>query len=1195
MPIIPRTQETGQLQMQNQPTMPIDALSGPGRALQSLGGAISGLQGAFEAASEPSDDQKFQAQMTTLQFDNEARAELDRRKATYTPDQSPAEFSPGYQEWYEQKRAEYQEKLPGHPKIRQGYMLQTERLKGPLYGSATEFGTNETIKGTVNSTASTLKGTIATLSPEDPAFIASVDRLDEQIDRIPGASPEQREWVRKQASDTVKEKLQEAAGKDPGKALEAAEKIVTDWGNQLKADPPPAEQAPAVGAPPGAGAAPGAQPAPPIKPELGTPEKQSSRPADPVEFLTAKLAPGYEQRVGDVKDLHPATKDRLGAFLAAAEDEGHDIRVVSGYRSPERQAALWKNAVKKYGSPAAARKWVAPPGGSSHNSGEAVDLQFQDRGAGLGGKRTESVKWAHANAKKFGLTFPLGHEDWHIEPVEAREGGKRYGGNYAKGDSYYAKYAGTGQQQMALGGPGSAADIGAPKDADPKAVENAVAVAGKIGVSPRAVGEIFSMESGWNPKTRTGSYMGLSQIGPDTLAEMGVSKAEYQKMSQAEQAAFYGKWLDHYKFSEKMQAAGVDLSTLPPARQAAILQAFQFAPNGEWIKRLAQGDTKTPVTTAPQAKRLGSTSIADMEGYYSGRMGKAGQPVAEAAPAQSAPQPEAPKPVAERSFTSFYGLTKPGSTATPEQGKIPSEAVAGQAQADAGERGENAIPGPAPTQTADASGGTAPPAPATPRWKKPSIRSYAIEGIAEQLPSLRKAAAAQLDGLIQRAEGVAGDGVSLPDEEKEATRLRVEKSGTPEQKARFQAALQTQEYRHGLKAMAPEAVGRIATGMRAQIAAGGATPERMALVEAVEKQAKRGAEALSNDPYSYAVEAGVLPGKSEIDLETLSPKMLTARAEQRKVVQQTYGEQYGTFFDPEEKKKLEGAILAGGSQTTQMLGFMYEAFGEDMPAAIAEIAPKNPELVRAGYLMTTDGDTQAVDDIAETVARRKDENYQGPPKFEKTELQADYKKVALNLFPGDARRTDEIMASAKAIYEARVEDPADYNAELFRESVALALGQRKDAKGAVFGGVMAQSGAGWNASDTGNAVQIPSDIRQDMFNTVLDGIRDTDLVEVGHPVPADRYGTPMPILRALSRGRFVQVGPRQYAISHDEPGKPGQDRFLMTAAAPKQSPDEITTGDVAASMKQGGGQLFVLDLDKLSPALKARYPSAFWK
>lgn len=89
------------------------------------------------------------------------------------------------------------------------------------------------------------------------------------------------------------------------------------------------------------------------------------------------------------------------------------ISIQSAYRSPEHQAQLWSAALKKYGSEAAARKWVAPPGKSNHGKGLAVDL---------GG----NLACAHKNARQFGLHFPMGWEPWHIEPFGAvGEGGKQ--------------------------------------------------------------------------------------------------------------------------------------------------------------------------------------------------------------------------------------------------------------------------------------------------------------------------------------------------------------------------------------------------------------------------------------------------------------------------------------------------------------------------------------------------------------------------------------------------------------------------------------------------------------------------------------------------------------------------------------------------------------------------------------------------
>ena len=114
--------------------------------------------------------------------------------------------------------------------------------------------------------------------------------------------------------------------------------------------------------------------------------------------------------------LDPEFAGNLKSFFAAAP---MPLSIMSGYRSPERQTELWNDAVAKYGSPEAARKWVAPPGHSFHNKGEAADLGY---GGGLGKGDQSLITWAHDNAGQYGLTFPLANENWHIEPIGARSG-----------------------------------------------------------------------------------------------------------------------------------------------------------------------------------------------------------------------------------------------------------------------------------------------------------------------------------------------------------------------------------------------------------------------------------------------------------------------------------------------------------------------------------------------------------------------------------------------------------------------------------------------------------------------------------------------------------------------------------------------------------------------------------------------------
>jgi hypothetical protein len=108
------------------------------------------------------------------------------------------------------------------------------------------------------------------------------------------------------------------------------------------------------------------------------------------------------------KGLHPALDAAVERLVAAS---GGTVTVVSGFRSHERQAQLWDEALRRYGTPEAADDWVAPPGRSMHERGLAVDL-----GGDLG-RAVELIE-------ELGLPLhrPLGNEPWHFELLWSRSG-----------------------------------------------------------------------------------------------------------------------------------------------------------------------------------------------------------------------------------------------------------------------------------------------------------------------------------------------------------------------------------------------------------------------------------------------------------------------------------------------------------------------------------------------------------------------------------------------------------------------------------------------------------------------------------------------------------------------------------------------------------------------------------------------------
>jgi zinc D-Ala-D-Ala carboxypeptidase len=99
--------------------------------------------------------------------------------------------------------------------------------------------------------------------------------------------------------------------------------------------------------------------------------------------------------------------DLLGALRQAATDaadDGVEFFVDSGWRSPEYQEQLLREAVSKYGSEAEAARWVATPNTSAHVSGDAVDIG-----------PSAAAAWLSEHGAAYGLCQIYGNEPWHYE------------------------------------------------------------------------------------------------------------------------------------------------------------------------------------------------------------------------------------------------------------------------------------------------------------------------------------------------------------------------------------------------------------------------------------------------------------------------------------------------------------------------------------------------------------------------------------------------------------------------------------------------------------------------------------------------------------------------------------------------------------------------------------------------------------
>jgi LAS superfamily LD-carboxypeptidase LdcB len=155
----------------------------------------------------------------------------------------------------------------------------------------------------------------------------------------------------------------------------------------------------------------------------------------------------YEQAqyVSDVGTYNGRTeqleRETANAFKRMQQDAaaaGVDLAVISGFRTYKEQEDLWRNQVRRQGSPEAAARISAPPGYSEHHTGRTLDIG--DRNAPntdtqVSFEQTEAYRWMQANGGNYGFeqsfgkgsTQGAGYEPWHWRFAGNQESARIFG------------------------------------------------------------------------------------------------------------------------------------------------------------------------------------------------------------------------------------------------------------------------------------------------------------------------------------------------------------------------------------------------------------------------------------------------------------------------------------------------------------------------------------------------------------------------------------------------------------------------------------------------------------------------------------------------------------------------------------------------------------------------------------------------
>ncbi|CDO04004.1 D-alanyl-D-alanine carboxypeptidase [Oceanobacillus picturae] len=163
--------------------------------------------------------------------------------------------------------------------------------------------------------------------------------------------------------------------------------------------------------------------------QLAIVNKEFALPADylPEDLVTPNVRFPFTEELPK-KQMRQIAAEKLEDLFAAADEAGLDLYAQSGFRSYDRQDAIFTSNVAEHGEEAA-NNFSARPGESEHQSGLAMDVTSPDVNFQLIIEfgETDEGKWLKENAAEFGfiIRFPEGKEEitqyqfepWHIRYV----------------------------------------------------------------------------------------------------------------------------------------------------------------------------------------------------------------------------------------------------------------------------------------------------------------------------------------------------------------------------------------------------------------------------------------------------------------------------------------------------------------------------------------------------------------------------------------------------------------------------------------------------------------------------------------------------------------------------------------------------------------------------------------------------------
>ncbi len=431
----------------------------------------------------------------------------------------------------------------------------------------------------------------------------------------------------------------------------------------------------------------------------------------------------------------------------------------------------------------------------------------------------------------------------------------------------------------------------------------------------------------------------------------------------------------------------------------------------------------------------------------------------------------------------------------------------------------------------------------------------------------RRQAGAVIAGEVNATARMFAQGHAPTPDQLAGLRSKVAASGDPAVTAQFESLEDLVAVQAATRQLPPRDIEAYAEAQRRELAEKGPTPHGVARVELLDKLAVEARKELKTDPLGWAERVGLT---KVAPLDFSDPDKTQASIKARLVQAETIADHYHqppVYLRPDERQALLTLARKGPDEMLGVTQAVVASFGDRARRVLAELSREGPELAALGNLQSEGGRLTAPAARAAAVGlalRRIPDRKPFLPATGKTRpLAAEAFGQAYAAIPEGLEAVSDLAGS---IYEARATrlNLTEFDPDLYRKALRQAAGEI-DVGGTLYGGITTHGGwFGFGARH----VLVPSEVRQDRFDDVIELITDDDLVATGHDLRS-RTG-PITAEHIKSRGTLVSLGGGRYRIALGDPNGPAPQWVANAKGAPA-----------------------TLDLTQLIPRLRPRQPSYF--